>query len=122
MHDCAIIYSSWLLFLSFNIVCHAMSCQQARQQGKKLKKIWFLTISFRTSELWSGQVNFFSLLVPGQANFFNISTGLYCVTSALMWPCCLYPCGKSDFCLRGSPEKPKSKFTYKEITRPNDVT
>ena len=73
MHDCA---KSWLLFLSFNIVCHAMSCQQARQQDKKLKKIWFLTISFRTSELRSGQVNFFSLLVPGQVNFFNISTGL----------------------------------------------
>ena len=73
MHGCA---KSWSLFLSFNIVCHAMSCQQSRQQGKKLKKIWFLTISFRTSEIWSGQVNFFSLLVPGQVNFFNISTGL----------------------------------------------
>ena len=80
MHDCA---KSWLLFLSFNIVCHAMSCQQARQQGKKLKKIWFLTISFRTSELWSGQVNFVSLLVPGQVNFFNISTGLVKVVFAI---------------------------------------
>ena len=84
MHDCA---KSWSLFLSFNIECHAMSCQQSRQQGKKLKKIWFLTISFRTSELWSGQVNFFSLLVPGQVNFFNISTGLVqMIPLGVWWP------------------------------------
>ena len=31
----------------------------------------------RTSTFWPGQVNVFSLLVPGQVDFCNISTALY---------------------------------------------